>query len=125
MCAIIYLKTHSYHYSLLNLLSKFHMHAKMQITKPRNTTTPITLAPDKPLIQIKYLVMRYQLKPRFSDHPGHSVLAALNQSSIPGVPFAFQDAINSGDVRESMRAGAYPRWTNDSRTTLLVAKRPA
>jgi hypothetical protein len=24
-----------------------------------------------------------------------------------------------------MRAGACPRWTNDSRTTLLVAKRPA
>ena len=96
------------------------MHAKMQITKPRNTTTPITLAPDKPLIQIKYLVMRYQLKPRFSDHPGHSVLAALNQSSIPGVPSAFQEAIDSSDVREGMRAGACSRWTNDGAMPIVV-----
>jgi hypothetical protein len=49
---------------------------------------------------------------KFSDKPEHSVLAALNQSSIPGVPATFRDAINSGHVRESMQVGTCPRWTS-------------
>ena len=71
------------------------------------------------------IVAWYQLLPKFSDKPGHSVLAALNQSSLPGVPSAFQEAIDSGHVRESMRVGTCSLWTNDSRTTLRVlANRP-
>ena len=62
----------------------------------------------------------YQLVPKCSDTPGHSVLAALSQSGVPGVPAAFQDASDSGHVREGMRVGACPRWTNDSPTTLRV-----
>ncbi len=70
-------------------------------------------------------VQWYQLLSTFSDKPGHSVLAALSRSSTPGVPSAFQEAIDSGHVRESMRVGTCPLWTNDSRTTLRVAMRPA
>ncbi len=55
--------------------------------------------------------------PRFSDKPGQSVLAALNQSDLPSVPAAFWEVIDSGAVRESMRTGTCPRWTNDSSTT--------
>ena len=54
----------------------------------------------------------YLQLPRFSDKSGQSVLAALNQSSIPGVPATFQDAIDSGHVRESMQVGTCPRWTS-------------
>jgi len=60
----------------------------------------------------------YQQLPRFSDKSGQSVLAALNQSDLPGVPTAFQKVIDSGAVRESMQTGTYPRWTSDSPTTL-------
>src|SRR5712692_4597567 len=67
----------------------------------------------------------YQLSPKFIDKPGHSVLAALIQSSLPSVPTAFQEAIGSGRVRESMQAGTCSIWTNDSRTTLRVTMRPA
>ena len=67
----------------------------------------------------------YQLKPKCLDAPGHSVLAALIQSSLPSVPATFQEAIGSGHVRESIRAGTHSLWTNDSRTTLRVAMRPA
>jgi hypothetical protein len=67
----------------------------------------------------------YQLKPKFFDKPGPSVLTALIQSSLPSVPAAFQEAIGSGQVRESIQAGTYSLWTNDSRTTLRVAMRPA
>jgi hypothetical protein len=67
----------------------------------------------------------YQLLPKFIDKPGHSVLAALIQSSLPSVPPEFQEAIGSGHVRESIQAGTYSLWTNDSRTTLRVAMRPA
>src|SRR6266446_1303581 len=67
----------------------------------------------------------YHQLPRFSDKPGQSVLAALNQSGLPGVPAAFQEVIDSGFVRESMQTGTCPRWTNDSRTPLRVlANRP-
>jgi hypothetical protein len=54
----------------------------------------------------------YQLKPKFFDKPGHSVLVALIQSNSPSVPAAFQEAIGSGHVRESMQAGTYSLWTN-------------
>ena len=64
----------------------------------------------------------YLQPPRFSDKSGQSVLAALNQSSLPGVPATFQDAIDSGHVRESMQVGTCPRWTSDSRTTLIVSQ---
>jgi hypothetical protein len=60
----------------------------------------------------------HQQLPRFSDKPEQSVLAALNQSGLPGVPAAFQEVIDSGDVRESMQTGTCPRWTSDSPTTL-------
>jgi hypothetical protein len=46
--------------------------------------------------------MWYQLLPKFFDKPGHSVLAALIQSGVPSVPATFQDAIESGHVRERM-----------------------
>ena len=49
-----------------------------------------------------------------------TVRAALNQSSVPSVPAAFQDAINSGHVRERMWAGTSSLWTNTSPTTLIV-----
>jgi hypothetical protein len=54
-----------------------------------------------------------------------AVLAALNQSGLPGVPAAFQEVIDSGFVRESMQTGTCPLRTNDSRTPLRVlANRP-
>jgi len=37
-----------------------------------------------------------------------AVLAALNQSGLPGVPAAFQEVIDSGHVRESMQTGTCP-----------------
>lgn len=64
-----------------------------------------------------YDSMWYQQLPRFSDKPGHRVLAALNQSGSPSVPAAFQEVIDSGALRESMQIGTCPRWTNDSPTT--------
>jgi hypothetical protein len=62
----------------------------------------------------------YQLSPRFSGKPGHSVLVALIRSGLPGVPATFREVIESSQVREDMWVGACPRWTNDSRTTLHV-----
>jgi hypothetical protein len=53
-------------------------------------------------------LMWYQLVPKCSDTPGHSVLAALSQSGVPGVPAAFQDASDSGHVREGMQVGTCP-----------------
>jgi len=52
-----------------------------------------------------------------------TVRAALNQSSVPSVPAAFQDAINSGHVRERMWAGTSSLWTSTSPTTLIVYAR--
>src|SRR5215831_11844633 len=49
-----------------------------------------------------------------------TVCAALKPSSIPSVPPAFRDAIDSGEVRERMQAGTCPRWTSTSPTTLRV-----
>jgi len=67
----------------------------------------------------------YQQYPNLRDKPGHSVLAALIPSSTPGVPSAVQEVIESGHVLESLQIATCPLWTNDSRTTLLVAMRPA
>ena len=44
---------------------------------------------------------------------GSSVLAALIPSGIPGVPPAFQDAMRSGHVRQSTRAGTCSCWTSE------------
>src|SRR5215472_18756480 len=49
-----------------------------------------------------------------------TVCAALKPFSIPSVPPAFREAIDSGRVRESMQAGTCPRWTSTSPTTLRV-----
>jgi hypothetical protein len=46
-----------------------------------------------------------------------AVRAALIQSDLPSVPAPFQEVIGSGHVRERMKAGASPLWTNTSRTT--------
>src|SRR5258708_17754056 len=62
--------------------------------------------------------MWYQQLPRFSDKSGQSVLAALNQSGLPGVPAAFQEVIDSGAVRESRQTGTCSFRTSDSPTTL-------
>ena len=53
--------------------------------------------------------MWYHLQPKFCDKPGRSVLVALIQSSFPSVPAEFREAIGSGQVRESIRAGTRSR----------------
>ncbi len=49
-----------------------------------------------------------------------AVCAALNQSSFPGVPPTFQEAIDSGHVLERMQAGTSSDRTNASPTTFFV-----
>ena len=65
-----------------------------------------------PLLYLPGFWVWYQLSPKFFDKSGHSVLAALNQSSLPSVPATFQEATDSGHVRESMQVGTCPRWTS-------------
>jgi hypothetical protein len=54
-----------------------------------------------------------QQYPDLRNKARHRVRAALNQSSFPSVPAAFQHVIEPGHVRESMRAGACPHWTSE------------
>ena len=61
-----------------------------------------------------------------STHLETAVRTALIRSSHPSAPTEFQEAIASGQVRESIRVGTCPLWTSDSPTTLtclLICRR--
>ncbi len=70
--------------------------------------------------------MCYQLSPQFVFQTSTTaVLAALNQSSHPSVPSAFQEVMDSGMSERASRLERTHLRINDSRTTLRVAQQPA
>jgi hypothetical protein len=61
-----------------------------------------------------------QLYPDLLNKPGHVRSRRPSPFGFPGVPSAFQEAMGSGRVLESIRAGTYSLRTSASPTTLFV-----